>query len=402
MSGDATEHLGTADGLAGDDCDANAFYCDARGDVFIGTSSGFTRYVPRADAPRLAPPPLWVSAAIGGRRGRDLTAEFSALSYFKPDIIDYEYRLSGLDDAWQRATETRARWTQLPAGSYRFETRARLRPGAFGEPVGIAFTIEPAWWQTWWARGLGLLVIIGLIFAGHRTRVALLRRRNRELQALVEQRTAELETANELLRNLSVTDALTGMKNRRYLESDPTTGSGEMIFLLIDVDRFKEINDRLGHAAGDEVLIGLHQLLGTLMRDSDTLVRWGGEELLFIARKASRSDAPAIAERIRAAVEEHHFPHAIRITCSLGFASWPFVEGASWQDVIDVADVCLYAAKAAGRNCWVGVKPLAPGPDLVARLRDSLAEVVRAGQVELLVTAAARSHHRDSASFPAA
>jgi diguanylate cyclase (GGDEF)-like protein len=384
MSGATTEHLGTADGLAGDDTDANAFYCDAQGNVFIGTSSGFTRYVPRADAPRFAPPPLWVSASTRGRGGRDLVAEFSALSYFKPDIIDYEYRLAGLDDAWQHATETRARWTQLPAGRYRFEVRARLRPGAFGQPAGIGFTIEPAWWQTWWARALGLLVIIGLIFGVHRTRVALLRRRNRELQALVEQRTAELETANELLRNLSVTDALTGMKNRRYLESDPTAGSGEMIFLLIDVDRFKEINDRLGHAAGDEVLIGLHQLLGTLMRESDTLVRWGGEELLFIARNASRSDAPAIAERIRAAVAEHPFPHGIRITCSVGFASWPLAEGASWQDVIDVADVCLYAAKAAGRNCWVGVKPVRPAANLVERLRESLFDVAQSGEVELL------------------
>jgi diguanylate cyclase (GGDEF)-like protein len=379
--GATMEHLGAADGLAGDDTDANAFYADPQGNVFIGTSSGFTRYVPRADPPRLAPPPLWVSAATGGRRGRDLSGEFSALSFFKPDIIEYEYRLLGLDDVWQRATETRARWTQLPAGRYRFEVRARLRPGPFGEPVGVGFTIEPAWWQTWWARGLGLVMIIGLIFAAHRTRVALLRRRNRELEALVEQRTGELAAANEQLRNLSVTDALTGMKNRRYLESDPTAGSGEMVFLLIDVDRFKEINDRLGHAAGDEVLIGLHELLGALMRDSDTLVRWGGEELLFIARNASRADAPNIAERIRAAVEQHEFPHAIRITCSVGFAAWPFAEGASWQDVIDVADVCLYAAKAAGRNCWVGVTPIASAPNLVARLRESLAAVVASGEV---------------------
>ncbi|MBV9497692.1 MAG: diguanylate cyclase, partial [Acidobacteria bacterium] len=391
----ALEHFSVADGLAGDDTDANAFYCDEQGTVFIGTSSGFTRYVPRADPPLFAPPPLWVSAARTGRRGRDVTGEFSALSFFKPDIIEYEYRLAGLDDAWQRATETRAKWTQLAAGSYRFEVRARLRPGDFGEPVGIDFTIKPAWWQTWWARGLALLAIAAMIFAAHRTRVALLRMRNRELEELVEQRTAELEAANEQLRTLSVTDALTGMKNRRYLEADPTAGAGERIFLLIDVDRFKEINDRHGHAAGDEVLIGLHDLLATLMRESDTLVRWGGEELLFIARKASRTDAPAIAERIRAAVEDYAFPHGIRVTCSIGFATWPFVDGASWQDVIDVADVCLYAAKGAGRNCWVGVEPRAPKEGMVARLRESLTSVVESGEVELIERA--RTWERASA-----
>ena len=114
--------------------------------------------------------------------------------------------------------------------------------------------------------------------------------------------------------DLSVTDALTGMKNRRYLDlcmpeymadalrrheslsrtgTDPTRENADLLFFLLDLDRFKEINDRFGHAAGDRVLVDIHELLKTTMRDTDTLVRWGGEEFLLVARNSSRHEAAA-------------------------------------------------------------------------------------------------------------
>ena len=180
-----------------------------------------------------------------------------------------------------------------------------------------------------------MLLVIALLFLGYRWRVAILRRRNAELEALVEQRTQELA-------QLSVTDALTGTKNRRYLTlcmpeytsetlrryevlersgTDATRVNADLVFLMIDIDHFKEINDRYGHAGGDAVLIGLKNLLATIMRESDTLVRWGGEEFLFIARNTSRGEAATIAERIRATVEENEFAiddvTFVRLTCSI-------------------------------------------------------------------------------------
>src|SRR5205814_904163 len=82
---------------------------------------------------------------------------------------------------------------------------------------------------------------------------------------------------------------------------------------------------------------------------SDVLVRWGGEEFLFIARNTSRGEAAMIAERIRAAVEEHEFAiddtHSVRLTCSVGFAAFPFIAEdptrTTWEEVVDVADICL-------------------------------------------------------------
>jgi diguanylate cyclase (GGDEF)-like protein len=403
-----TTHISATDGLAGDDTDASAFYCDARGDVFVGTSSGFSHYVPRGDPPHFGPPTVRLTHVELGPR-RAFSVAFSALSYFKPDIVEYELRLGGLDDTWQRAPEPHARWSALPPGDYRFEARARLRPGPWSEPAFYDFVIAPAWWQTTWAHAAAVLVILALIGLAFRWRVALLRRRNRELEALVEQRTRQLA-------ELTVTDALTGMKNRRYLQlcmheytsdalrkhealarsgADPAGGNADLVFFLLDLDWFKEVNDRYGHSAGDEVLVGLSQLLGRTMRDSDTLVRWGGEEFLFIARNASRAEAPALAERMRLAVEGHEFragDNTVHLTCSIGFAAFPFLSGDrqrfSWEDVVDVADICLYAAKRAGRDCWVGVaaKTTDVPETLIARMRRSIAEVVAAGELEVLTS----------------
>jgi len=265
------------------------------------------------------------------------------------------------------------------------------------------------------ARAAAALLVIALLWLAYRGRIAMLRRRNAELEALVEQRTHELAIANESLLNLSVTDALTGTKNRRYLQLcmaeytsdalrkyevlsrsgfDATRANADLVFLMIDIDRFKEINDRYGHPGGDAVLIGFRRLLGTLMRESDTLVRWGGEEFLFIARNTSRGEASSIAERIRAAVQDHDFAiddqTAVRLTCSVGFAAFPFLPEDparnGWEDVVDVADVCLFAAKRAGRNCWVGafVNDCTSPDTIVARVRQSPAELIASGELSIV------------------
>jgi diguanylate cyclase (GGDEF)-like protein len=402
VTANGVDHFSVADGLAGDDTDAQAFLCDERGEVFVGTSSGFSRFVARRDPPRLGAPPIVITNWKLSDR-RDFDASFSALSYFKPALVEYETRLAGLDEAWQRATEPHARFSRLPPGEYRFEARARLRPGPWSAPASVGFTILPAWWQTTAANFAAVLLVIALLFLGYRWRVALLRRRNAELEALVEQRTQELA-------QISVTDALTGTKNRRYLTLcmpeytsetlrryevlEHPRLNADLVFLMIDIDHFKEINDRYGHAGGDAVLIGLKKLLATIMRESDTLVRWGGEEFLFIARNTSRGEAATIAERIRATVEEHELAiddiTSVRLTCSIGFAAFPFLADDAarigWEEVVDVADVCLYAAKRAGRNCWVGgfVDDCSSPDTIIARVRQSAAELIASGELTIV------------------
>jgi diguanylate cyclase (GGDEF)-like protein len=397
------EHLSTIDGLAGDDMDARAFLADASGNVFIGTSSGFSHYVARSDPPRRTPPVVTLTSATlgesevsGGRANqfgarwqkKDFTATFSALTYFKPDIVEYEVRLAGLDPSWQRVREPRAHWSRLPPGEYRFEARARLRPGSWSEPLAVAFAIQPAWWQTEWATAGGVALLALIVWLAYRWRVSLLRTRNLELEALVEQRTRQLA-------DLSFTDALTGMRNRRYLQSCMREYiEGEFVCLLVDLDFFKEVNDRYGHLVGDEILVSLCSLLESLHRTTDTLIRWGGEEFLYLARGAGVEEGRMIAERIRAAVEQYEFPieggAPIRLTCSIGFAAYPFLRNepgrVTWEEVVDIADICLYAAKHEGRNRWIGVVAGQSGHPgtLVERMRASLDVVVASGEVEIV------------------
>jgi diguanylate cyclase (GGDEF)-like protein len=180
----------------------------------------------------------------------------------------------------------------------------------------------------------------------------------------------------------SVTDPLTGLHNRRFLadhieqdlaaslrRAQETLAAGgqpldtDNVFLLLDVDAFKRINDRHGHAAGDAVLVQFGARLRSVLRESDYLVRWGGEEFLAVARDTDRAQAEELAERMRGVVAAEPFRlddgGEIAVTCSIGFACVPFElerpQARSWQQVVNLADLALYAAKRSGRNAWVGV-----------------------------------------------
>jgi len=135
--------------------------------------------------------------------------------------------------------------------------------------------------------------------------------------------------------------------------------------MMIDVDHFKAVNDVHGHAAGDAVLKQCAAVLQRQLRESDTLVRWGGEEFLVLAHQTSAADIHLLAERLRAGIASHEFllddGQVLRKTCSIGYACHPLGRGAAgeppmdWNDSVALADQCLYVAKASGRDHWVGV-----------------------------------------------
>ena len=195
---------------------------------------------------------------------------------------------------------------------------------------------------------------------------------------------AELEGAYRTVQEVSLTDPLTGLRNRRFLNqhieidvglclrryerrldqpSSPMPVEADLVFLLVDLDHFKAINDRHGHTAGDKILVQMRQRLEEALRDTDYLVRWGGEEFLVVARDTDRTDAHNIAERIRVAVSARPFDLGDGVqhtqTCSIGFACFPFLPEhprlTSWSQTIELADQSLYLAKHSGRNAWVGL-----------------------------------------------
>jgi len=168
-------------------------------------------------------------------------------------------------------------------------------------------------------------------------------------------------------RRLSITDSLTGLHNTRYfyrmldLEIARTNRYGTPFSLvLFDIDNFKQLNDSYGHQAGDEVLQELANILKSASRESDTVVRYGGEEFIIILPNTLEEETIYLANRIRNAVQENIFTvnngEKIRISMSGGIASYPR-NAKDAKSLLNAADTALYAAKAAGKNivlCYEG------------------------------------------------
>lgn len=178
-------------------------------------------------------------------------------------------------------------------------------------------------------------------------------RKNYEAQ--IEQQRVLLADANAKLEALAVTDALTGVKNRRafvnaLMQERERAGRTGVPFSLVmlDVDNFKAYNDTYGHLAGDGVLQNLVRILNDTVRPTDFVARFGGEEFAIILHATDAEGGAVAAERCRAAVAHESWPHR-KVTVSLGVAT--YADGMSEDNLIDAADAALYAAKLAGKNC---------------------------------------------------
>lgn len=199
--------------------------------------------------------------------------------------------------------------------------------------------------------------------------------------AAEKQASLNLQEENEELTEQTYKDSLTGLWNRHFLmetiEKDiarinrhygaPGVDTNEdgpcLIFAMVDIDHFKDINDQYGHRVGDLVLQKVARLLEEVGRTSDTITRWGGEEFLLVGRNLKSNEAYRWAERICEAFRGGEFTtdssQVVNFTCSVGFASYPFISASPlavpWQGVVSIADEALYAAKNSGRNQWVGL-----------------------------------------------
>ncbi len=170
----------------------------------------------------------------------------------------------------------------------------------------------------------------------------------------------ELMKANELLVEISYTDHLTGLYNRRYLMevlerefSRAQRNCGVLSLLILDIDQFKGINDRFGHQEGDTVLSRTASIFRNELRGYDTAVRYGGDEYIAVLPDTSLNDAIAVAERIRKSVNETTLSGKLkgeRISVSLGIAAYPGKGVETIEDLVREADGALYRAKAGGRN----------------------------------------------------
>ena len=158
------------------------------------------------------------------------------------------------------------------------------------------------------------------------------------------------------LRYLSDADALTGINNRRRMmeelskEMERSRRYGHpFALLMVDIDRFKSINDKHGHSVGDAVLVGFTETVKGVLRPTDSFGRWGGEEFLLLLSETDKAGAVALAERLRIAVSEEELLPDLGITVSIGIATCNG-ESRTKDDLINSADAALYRAKRSGRD----------------------------------------------------
>lgn len=157
------------------------------------------------------------------------------------------------------------------------------------------------------------------------------------------------------LRNMATRDALTGLYNRRAIERHLTEETNRtqrhpspFSVIMFDIDHFKKVNDTYGHNVGDEVLRKVGKRVAGLVRNTDRLGRWGGEEFLVLCPETTVADAVILADRIRKGVEEMRFAKAAPVTVSLGVSQ--FLSPESYESLVQRADSALYEAKKTGRN----------------------------------------------------
>lgn len=165
----------------------------------------------------------------------------------------------------------------------------------------------------------------------------------------------QLQAKNELLKKLSQTDYLTGLLNRREiyekLEKEFQRAKrydSTFSIIIFDIDWFKSVNDTHGHHAGDQVLKEVAQLVKAMVRTTDSLARWGGEEFLILCPETSMENAGAIAQKIQASIGQHCFYVSVKITISAGILE--YYPGLSLEDLLVAVDRKLYEAKSRGRN----------------------------------------------------
>lgn len=182
----------------------------------------------------------------------------------------------------------------------------------------------------------------------------------------------ELMQSNAKLQELSNTDPLTLLHNRRYmmltldneLQRSQRKGS-PLSIIMMDIDHFKRVNDQYGHQQGDEVLVQVAGLAREGLRVYDVAARYGGEEFVLILPETRHEEACSVAERLRQRVQAHTFTgplEKLNVTISLGIATYPWVDINTIDSLIHTADTALYRAKETGRNRVVSYQAMYPLP----------------------------------------
>jgi diguanylate cyclase (GGDEF)-like protein len=267
-----------------------------------------------------------------------------------PDLVLMDINIAGQTDGVQAGCLLRARH-RVPL--------VYLTANVDTATLGRALATEPAGYVVKPYNEHSLHTTIEVALRRYDADQALLRSHEREREQF-EQKYSDMTSLARRLRREATRDPLTGLHNRRHLQHTAKRVIGfaqrdghAIAFVLIDIDRFKHLNDSFGHAVGDAALCAVADLLRARIRIYDVACRYGGEEMVVVVPGASAVGAAALAEDLRAGIEALRIPceggRVARFTASFGVATFP-EHGWDAATALRAADQALYRAKAAGRN----------------------------------------------------
>jgi diguanylate cyclase (GGDEF)-like protein len=381
FNGERWRHLTKNDGLAWNDCNEGSFLEDTDGSIWIGTSNGLSHLLHPEVIFQQKPLQVIITSAAVGNESLASGSSTSIPWTKEPLLVHvvsspledqpstvYRYRMAGLEKDWSRTRSHDLHYPSLTDGTYRLELFAEDTESGIRSPIAfVSFRISPPWWKSpLFEVSVGIVFLL-LVFLGLRHRERELVSSQARLEALVRERTEQLELekqqlteAREALHEQASRDPLTGLLNRRAIydvlgremariRRDRST----LTAVMIDLDHFKAVNDTHGHMAGDEVLREIANRLTESIRPYDAISRYGGEEFLLIM-----PDINAVRERDRLLmVHEAVCREPIRVaggevtvTCSFGVSILFSDEKTSVEQFLDRADRALYEAKRMGRN----------------------------------------------------
>lgn len=442
------------DGLAGPQFNRFSHLKSRSGRLYFGGTDGLTHFNPadlpnnhnapqvhitgieigqRLQDPRQSP---WIDSAINYVKTltlpyhqRDITLHFSATNLISPTQNLYRYRLHGQEEEWTQTDgrHRRVRYNNLEPGEYRFQVLASNNEGVWsGSAKQLKIIILPAWWQTWWAKCLYLLLAVLFMYAFSYWRLRSNRHQQKQLELLVGEQTAKLKEANRAITQLNneleqrvahrthelsqeieerreseakanyiaYHDALTGLYNRawllkhlEYLIRDASFNRNNFALFFIGGDRFRKINDTYGHVYGDHLLVAVSQRLMELLPSGAHAVRLGSDEFTVILDEIeSPSATKEFAEKIVAAFDTQfvidQIPMHFNISLGYVISSTHHTEPAQ---VLRSANIAMqYAKENGGSNCQMFDEKLLQRTLDATALEADLKQALRRGQFRVV------------------
>ncbi len=375
-----------AEGLAGLETNQEGFYQSPDGSVWIATVDGVSRIAPQGVRLSSQAPPVILEAAELPRRTvlfpkglnlswreRVVTFRIAVLDYAAHGDSLYRVQLQGMETDWTVTRQGNVRYTNIPPGRLTLAIQPAIQAGGWGPELNIPVTVGRPYWMTWWFRLAIVLLLAALIGGIFLWRTRLLRQRAEQLKRTVAERTEELLAANQELERLATHDPLTGLWNRRVVldrlasacHTPPGRTRQPFALVIVDIDDFKNVNDEMGHVAGDLVLRDVAQQIEAQTRQTDMVGRYGGDEFLIILDGADRAAVESVVKRIAGLTYVINIEgRTVTVTASCGALALEGQGPVNEVTALARVDELLYETKKMGKHRFLieTLKSIPPRP----------------------------------------